>query len=365
MTLPSKLWRLSLGLGLGLLWALSPLSAWAWGHAGHHLIGSLADELLVGTPAAKQVAQVLGPAVKNLRTAGPWLDCVRDVGFKSPDSYQYRPAKPPFNSKACVPFEGPAEKKRMEGYARLNWHNCPVVDGHKVAGACHRSYHFTNVAVQHDHYARQFFGTREHDVVAAVQVATAVLRTGKPSTGLPVLRDRKDALLLIVHLVGDLHQPLHVGAIYLHDDGTPANPDAPSPAGQPVLDTRGGNQLEVGSDDLHHVWDTIPPSIHLNQLGSGPGLLRRKALMAEVRAVPAPTVPASQWPVQWATDTLRAAPAAFDGLRFTRQGALDPENWVVLFQDASGYDKAREGVQRQQITRAAAHLAALLRNVWP
>ena len=60
-----------------------------------------------------------------------------------------------------------------------------------------------------------------------------------------------------------------------------------------------------------------------------------------------------------------AARLAFPGLRFTRKGATQPNHWVVQFQDATGYDKAREALQRQQLTRAAAHLAALLRNVFP
>ena len=34
-------------------------------------------------------------------------------------------------------------------------------------------------------------------------------------------------------------------------------------------------------------------------------------------------------------------------------------------QDAAGYAQHREALQRRQLTQAAAHLAALLRRVWP
>ena len=353
-------------LGLGLLGAASPWAAWAWGHAGHQLIGSLADEMLVGTTAAKQVSAVLGPAVQNLKTAAPWPDCVRDVVFKLPASFIYVPAKPPFHSPACVPFEGPTERKRMQDYAQRNWHNCPDVNGHKAAGACHRSYHFTDVAVQHDHYSRQFTGTSDHDIVAILQAAVGVLRSGKPATGLPSLRDRKDALLLLAHLVGDLHQPLHVGAIYLQDDGTPADPDAtPPPPPNQVLETRGGNSLEIGTANLHEAWDSVPSALKLGSLTTGPGIQRRKALLAEARALPATAGAADSWPERWASDTVKASQAAFPGLRFTRKGASRADHWVVQFQDANGYEQAREALQRRQLTQAAAHLAALLRSVWP
>ena len=363
MSLSRKSWPGSLAICL--LWAASPVPAWAWGHAGHQLIGSLADEMLAGTPAAKKVAALLGPALKDLKTAAPWPDCVRDVAFRLPDSFKYEPAKPPFHSQACVPFEGDIERKRMEDYAKRNWHNCPDVDGHKHAGACHRSYHFTDVAVQHNRYSRQFTGTSEHDIVGILQAAVTVLRSGKPAIGLPSLRDRKEALLLIAHLVGDLHQPLHVGAIYLRDDGTPADPDATPPPPGPVLETRGGNSLEIGTSDLHEAWDTIPSALKLGSLTTGPGLKRRQALLAEARALPATTGAADSWPERWATDTVLASQAAFPGLRFTRKGAAKADHWAVQFQDATAYEKDREALQRRQLTQAAAHLAALLRSVWP
>lgn len=362
MSLPRKILQWSSVLGL--LWAAGTAPAWAWGHAGHQLIGSLADDLLAGSHAAQQVALVLGPSLKNLKTAAPWPDCVRDVAFRLPDRYVYQPSSA-FHSPACVPFEGDAERKRMENFARRNWHNCPVLAGHPDQGACHRSYHFSDVAVQHDHYSRQFVGTSNHDIVAVLQAAVAVLRSGKPAAGLPDLRDRKEALLLIAHLVGDLHQPLHVGAVYLHDDGSPADPDAGTPPTDPVFETRGGNSLEIADANLHEAWDTIPSALKLASLATGPGLKRRQALLAAARTQPATPGPADGWPERWATDTVLASQAAFPGLRFSRKGALAPGHWVVQFNDAGGYAAAQQDLQRRQLTQAAARLAALLRAVWP
>ncbi|WP_409362753.1 S1/P1 nuclease [Bradyrhizobium sp. CIR18] len=33
------------------------------------------------------------------------------------------------------------------------------------------------------------------------------------------MKDKKEALFVLSHLVGDLHQPLHVGAVYLDSAG--------------------------------------------------------------------------------------------------------------------------------------------------
>jgi hypothetical protein len=74
---------------------------------------------------------------------------------------------------------------------------------------------------------------REGDAFTALQTYTAVLKDGKSS-----IEDKRLALLIVVHLIGDLHQPLHVG------NGN----------------DRGGNDIKVEffreKSNLHRVWDT-------------------------------------------------------------------------------------------------------------
>ena len=52
-------------------------------------------------------------------------------------------------------------------------------------------------------------GTSSHDIVAALQSCIDVLQ-GRPASTPIDLRSREEALRLLAHLVGDLHQPLHV-----------------------------------------------------------------------------------------------------------------------------------------------------------
>ena len=389
-----RAWRVS-GLALLLCLGLHG-SAWAWGHAGHQLIGSLADELLVGSTAAKRVTALLGPGVGNLKTASPWLDCVRDVVFRAPSTYSYEPVAK-FRSPACLPFEGPVLKKRMEDFAGRHWHQCPLeapaadsvagagaaasagagagaltVSGTDSAlgaesvkaasaGPCHRAYHFTDVAVQHSDYSLQYLGTSRHDIVGTLTAAIAVLRQVPAAP----LRARQEALLLIAHLVGDLHQPLHVGAVYLDAADQPQDPDTtPAPTTAP-LETRGGNKLEVGDSNLHAMWDEIPWSLKLSNLGTAPGIKRRAALLQAARAVAATAGPAGGWPAAWATDTVMTSHQAFSGLRFTRAGALRSDDWVVSFDNPSSYASTEQTLQRQQLSKAAGRLARLLQAIWP
>jgi hypothetical protein len=60
-------------------------------------------------------------------------------------------------------------------------------------------------------------GTRDNDIVQVTKQAVNVLRGAPPNNG-PAVLDRKSALWVLAHMVGDLQQPLHVGAIYYADD---------------------------------------------------------------------------------------------------------------------------------------------------
>ena len=337
--------------------------AWAFGHPGHQLIGSLADEMLAGSNAALQVRSILGIRIRNLKTAATWPDCVRDVSPDAQGNFVYNDHSK-FHSPACIPFEGAIERPRMEDYVRRNWTNCPGEHGQPPQG-CHKQYHFADVASQHDSYDRHFVGTSERDIVSAINAAIAVLLNGAPAPSPFDIKDKKEALLLIAHFVGDLHQPLHVGAVYLDDNGQILDPDQP---GFPLTDreqTRGGNKLEDGSTNLHSEWDAIPSGISLDSLATPAGKKRRQVLGAMMKAVPATPGRFDEWPVAWATDTLKASHAAFNGLSFTRTDAKNADDWVAQFNDRSAYLTAKNDLQQQQVVKSGARLARLLKAIWP
>jgi hypothetical protein len=341
--------------------AVQPL-VWAWGHPGHQVIGSLADEMIAGSPAAARVSAILGRGVKDLRTAAPWPDCVRDVERRSTGKFQYN-AHSEYHSPVCVPFEGPVERAAMEDFASRNWSNCKGWTPSQPA--CHRQYHFADVAVQHNGYATTYHGTGEADIVHAIQAAIGVLKDGPPAKAPFNIKTKKEGLQLLAHLMGDLHQPLHVGAIYLNDADVPVDPDAPGSHFSLKMETRGGNFLEIGTSNLHAAWDELPATLTLTGLATGPGKKRRQALIAEAKAVPPSPGAVENWPAVWASDTVMASHDAFPGLRFSRKGVLKDGDWAVQFNDQAGYDTARQQLQHQQMVKAAARLSMVLRAIWP
>lgn len=90
--------RRSIVLLASLTFLLFSHAALAWNSDGHQIVGAIADELL--KPNAKQqVASILGV---NLRTAGPWLDCVKSVHRMEDGTFKYV-VEPHFEA-PCTPF---------------------------------------------------------------------------------------------------------------------------------------------------------------------------------------------------------------------------------------------------------------------
>ena len=321
--------------------------ALAWGSDGHREVGSLADRMLNGHPnALAQIRTILGPV--TLADAGPWGDCVRSVtgpgsadgGFKYVHSDQY--------GAPCVVFENLGRSGEMEDYVRRNWSNCTYTgkDG------CHTQYHFTDLALERSEYKFGLVGTYDYDIVHAINAAVATLR-GQP-TPAPFSFTKRDALMMLVHFLGDIHQPLHVGSLYLIQDGSRVDPDSSQferDRAEKITSTFGGNSLTWMTgrrlNKLHSVWDDVIVGDYA---------------VADARKVPLMTGDPGGWAPLWATDTLGEAQAAFVGLSFGPRGK---NGWPVRFANAAKYHADRERVQRQQIEKAGARLTRLLLDIWP
>jgi len=316
-------------------------AAFAWGHEGHQLIGSIAEARL-SAHARQQVAQLLG---FDLGTAGLWADCVRSVVRKSDGTFEYAPdARHPEYAYPCRPFQTPAEMERMEDFVSRNWSNCPAEPGH----GCHETYHYTDVAIQRDRYGA-FAGTSDHDVVSAIGACIAVLQ-GRPAPRPFSIKDKREALLLLTHFVGDVHQPLHAGAVYLDSSGRLVDPDAT--ADDPDTHTAGGNRIRDRYVNLHYEWDQVPHT---------PGCCATAALIRAADAIPITGGPLESWAASWATESIILARAAFAGSSFVPDG---PGHWRIEFDHPDAHRKSRESIQRSQLIKAGARLSQLLNALW-
>lgn len=223
-------------------------SCWAWGAAGHQTIGTIAAQLIQGSRAEQEVQALIGNL--SLADISVWPDCAKAIspaqGYKYINEGKY---------KDCKIFETPAFEAEMADFVRRNDQNCQPKPGEEI---CHKQYHYSDIAIQRSSYSLGPVGTREDDIVGAVAAATRVLK-GEPAPAPFNIKDKREALLLLVHYVGDLHQPLHVGAVYLSKKGSRVDPDKGTY--NPATATRGGNSIQLKSTDMHSTWDDIPVTL--------------------------------------------------------------------------------------------------------
>lgn len=159
-----------------LLFLIISSQVMAWGQTGHRAIGQVADNHL-SKKAKKKIKEILG--TESLAIVSIWMDEVR-----SDDHFDHT----------------------------HDWHWVSIPDGQTYAESKKNS---------------------KGDAVEAIERMISALKSDTTS-----MKGRKEALKFLVHLVGDLHQPLHVG------NGK----------------DRGGNSVKVKwfnrSSNLHRIWDS-------------------------------------------------------------------------------------------------------------
>lgn len=155
---------------------LQPASAFAWGATGHRVVGSIAEQHL-SKKARKAVHRILGN--ESMAIAATWMDEVR-----SDHAYDYT----------------------------RDWHWVTIPDGGTYTTADKNP---------------------NGDAVEAINRMVTALKSDTLSPERQVF-----CLKVLIHLIGDLHQPLHVGR----------------------GDDKGGNTFQVRwfykGSNLHRVWDS-------------------------------------------------------------------------------------------------------------
>jgi hypothetical protein len=299
--------------------------AFAWDALGHEAIGTLAGSLL-HERARLQVKKILG--TDNLAAVSVWLDQVRSAEH------------------GTGPLAGNAEAAAF---------NKKFPDNHL--------WHFVNLPLDTAVYSVSSRFAGPDDVVHSINASVAVLE-GKSRRFTPA-----QALRVLVHLVGDIHQPLHVGTGYYDF----RNPRAPKLIGMPGERTAshgdlGGNKVHLGYskfDTLHAYWDTA-----IVEAVAGTG--NPEKLAAHLRLSVNSTTwhtPGDYhtWAEAWATDSVHEAAAAYRGLIFTNakvsggseRKALEAVE-VELPQD---YEAKQRPRAQAQLAKAAFHLAELLNAI--
>ena len=158
---------------------------------------------------------------------------------------------------------------------------------------------------------------------------------------------------MLAHLVGDLHQPLHVGAVYIDGNDHPINPDAAGHHFDPLMDTQGGNYIFDGKAKLHGEWDDVSTSLKPDQITA--------AMLKNAKALPATPGDVTTWAQAWASDTVMVSHGAFKGITYD---GTQP-HWTATFSDRQTYLATKRQIQSAQLAKGGAHLAQLLNAIWP
>ena len=169
------------------VWAASavPVPAAAWDFPGHRIVGAIADLVLQQHyPATQQ--RVSEQLEKN------------DGGTVTKRSLSEVAVFPDCAKKGNVSFCGRPPSDEEKAYAERNPH--------------HDQFHFADVPLQQPSYVPNTAGTQGIDAVQMIGYAVAQLRGETPPAKPDVNLTNTEAVGLIAHLVGDIHQPLHVGA---------------------------------------------------------------------------------------------------------------------------------------------------------
>jgi hypothetical protein len=285
---------------LALSGAFLSADALAWGNDGHRTVGAIADKLLKGTKAEQQIAALLLPG-ETLESIANWPDCVKGnyCGPQSPEMIDYVNANPK-----------------------------------------HGTYHYTDVPFQLEHYHLGGVGTFEEDIVQTLKQCIAVLQ-GKTDPALnPHKFTKRQALILLTHMTGDIHQPLHVGAGFVSKEGKFVVPKNHAEVDETaIFDSRGGNNLLLDDQKLaelsaklipegepkpvkegvpkaltkpfHSYWDSTTVDYAFRRVRTKtPGQFAQYAIDSKP-AVKANSGDPVTWPYQWADDALAVAKLAY------------------------------------------------------
>lgn len=219
-----------------------PLTAYPYGPRGHHLVGAIADRRLAkSNPVATKVRDLLDGLTLEQAATLPdeikgWDRCGSNKNKKGPGA----------------PV-GASKRINAELRAFLKANLCSSDPSHHV-------FHYTDVPVFGDEkYADAEVGVSDFDVVQMIPFCIRVLTDKEPQPN-PRAITKSIAVILLTHYLGDIHQPLHVGAEYFDANGNPFEPTKNNHG----FEDQGGNLLTlftlmhgapVSAGKFHSYWD--------------------------------------------------------------------------------------------------------------
>jgi S1/P1 nuclease len=344
-----------------------------YGPIGHQIIGAVADKKLADTAAGKKVAVLLdGLTLEKASVIADEIKGWDKVGADDPGIFHY------------------SAHPKIDAQLRDFWRaNQPTRDPNSPMPS-HHWFHYTDVPVRDpEKYADGKVGRSKWDIVQMIRFCVRVLKGEEPENNARKIT-KPIAVILLAHYVGDIHQPLHVGAEYFDARGHAIKPEKEAGA----LEDEGGNTLILNllegtnpqpakrPPKFHGFWDndtvmanlpllpeTMPKEERRAKTDSAKGALIQDFATHEPGNWRLPSsIALKDYPETWADGILPIAREAHERLTFRNVAPLQEEDRVV----AAGFadeKKSADGVSyydwsarvvREQLHKAGWRLADLL-----
>ena len=328
--------------------SLFSVNTFAYGPRGHQLVGSIADKRIAKNRVlARKVRHLLdGLTLERVATLPDEIKSWNDCGSRPPSP------------------DPVVDRVRINNELRafLEANKCSMKPTHD-------EFHYTDVPVTGgEKYADGEVGRGKFDIVQMIPFCLRVLRGQEPENN-----DRKItktvAVILLTHYLGDIHQPLHVGAEFFDNDGNAFHPSVSNPG----FGDQGGNKLTLFTFDgpslqavgrLHSFWDSQTVNKAFGE-ASNASIATRLARRAPGRWRLSGNV--ETWAVQLANDALPLAREARTRLEYKNIEIVAGEHEIKSGEAREkrrpgnqSYTRWSAGVVSSEIHKGGWRLAALL-----
>ncbi|MCE9520576.1 MAG: S1/P1 nuclease [Verrucomicrobia bacterium] len=308
--------------------------AFAWGQEGHRTIAALAlEHLQKSNPAAAaKVKEILGN--ESVEDASIWPDDVR-------------------------PNRIPSRSGRFA--------NTDEGKAFNTAHPDNPAWHFVDLPLGSKAYGDKRF-TKENDVVQTLVKCIDVLE------GRSEFMSKHDALRFLLHMGGDVHQPLHAACGFFKFDAEGratliSDPDEAA-ANMDGADS-GGNKLLLGSESgatnkspeeadkrlpLHRYWDEHVVAMNAETEAELAVKLRDRVAAFK----PTNTGEVRTWPAQWATDSIGVSREIYAELKYGKRFPRTGNYWTIYLNFQKGTKEKFTDMAAVQLVKATRNLAETL-----
>jgi hypothetical protein len=279
--------------------------AWSWGFTGHRIIALIAEQRL-SPPVREKVRKLLMDGQYSLADISVCADRLRDTDRQRPEDEM-----------------------------------CRLVAG--AVPSNNGTWHYISIPVSTQAKTLQTFCAQGDCVTAKITSFAETLRTSKDQA------EQRQALLFLVHLVADIHQPLHAVDRSCDKGGTSERVN---------FFVAGKKHADV---NLHHVWDTGELQLLMADYNVTDEHVIAEALIASIAPTQAESwVGATAEQMAWESYRI-AITRVYPSVPY--QNFCGPQEAALIETDLSdSYEKDGSRVVQKQLMKAGVRLAAMLES---